>query len=1509
MKKAKHIINAIVWTFVALYLTIVILVNVSPIQRFLGHEVASALSAKLGTRVEVGRVSIGFLNRAIVDGVFIEDQQHQPMLRATRLSAKISYLELLRGRITITSAQFFGLRAQLLKASADAPLNIQFVLDSLASKDTTKHTPLHLAINSLVIRHGYLTYDQTDEIPKPSFDTHHFNINDLSSHIILNTLQDDSINLQVKRLSMNVDHHLYLQKLSFRFIANRHEVLLKDFRMELPNSQLALGDFRATYRFNNKVKHLEPTTLQFTGSIEPSHITPTDLAHLVPALTRFRQPIALASTFSGTSTTLRLGRFYADMPSARGHHAPSAMHAVLSGSATKTGHNLRWAAAISDISVSDEGLKMISGSIPAAVVRLGNIHYAGQAGGYGHDLSTKGILATDAGRANIALGLHDGNFAGRLETTGLNLGQILDNRQLGLLASRINVDGNIRQQRYKADGTVSRIDYNGYSYRNINLDAAYNRGLVDGWLKIDDPNIQAAINGKANVSQSAPSANLTADIQHFNPSAVHLLEGKFPATVFGANITVNLSGRNINSLQGQLDVNNFTMQSPEKDYVLKQLHLEAGNDATGHFVRLQSDFADATVTGRFDYTTLSQSLQNLIVRKLPSLQQLTSMRYRPTPVSNFTMDARVTKADWIRQFFNVNLELQQPLTISVCSNTAAQDVEATIMAPEVVYNNGRYRNVAINLATPDDQLTADVRLTRMRDEGIGTDLALRAIANDDQLSSVITLDNHDPEQRLRARFNADTQLLRNSKGFTEARIGIGKSDISIGDTILKVHPATVVYSNHSLAVNHLSISGTDQFLTIDGAATRGSDDSLTVRLGNVNVAYVLDLIDFHSVSFGGGASGVAHVSHLFENPTVRADLDVDRFTFTRGRMGRLLAKANWNKNDNQVNIQAQAVDTMNVGPHTTVPRRTDVNGYVSIKQKTIDLDLGLHNTRVEFIQTICSSFMSRADISGTGRMRLWGGLKRMSLTGMAVCNGVIGIKPLNTDYTLRNDTVIGRVNDISFTADSIYDRNGNHAIVNGHIRHNYLHNFTCDFDISADHLLAYDWDGNDGSTFYGTCYATGRATISTRPGQVDIDINVRPDRGTLMYYDNTSPGRLSKHDFIHWSDRDSVRNEVLKILNAESQMQNTDLAGSSECAPAFTPVELAHAAVPSSAFTTNIFMNFLIDATPDAAFRVVMDKQTGDYIELNGNGTLKANYSDKGGVDIFGTYAVDHGVYKLTIQNLIKKDFSFRDGGTIVFGGDPMNATLNLQAVYSLPAVSLSDLQVGRNFTNNNIRVDCLMDITGMPSEPKVSFGLDMPTVGTDAKQMIYSLLNSQDEMNQQVLYLLAVGRFYSQGTNNAEATSGTSQTSLAMQSILSGQVSQQINTVLSSVIKNNNWNFGTNISTGDEGWNNAEYEGLLSGRMLNNRLLFNGQFGYRDNPNATTSFIGDFDVRYLITPNGNVSIRVYNQTNDRYFTRNSLNTQGLGFILKKDFNGWRDLLGLRNKKLKVPYAPAGKPN
>ena len=136
------------------------------------------------------------------------------------------------------------------------------------------------------------------------------------------------------------------------------------------------------------------------------------------------------------------------------------------------------------------------------------------------------------------------------------------------------------------------------------------------------------------------------------------------------------------------------------------------------------------------------------------------------------------------------------------------------------------------------------------------------------------------------------------------------------------------------------------------------------------------------------------------------------------------------------------------------------------------------------------------------------------------------------------------------------------------------------------------------------------------------------------------------------------------------------------------------------------------------------------------------------------------------------------------------------------------------------------------------------------------------------------------------------------MESLLTSTISNQINNLLSNIIQSDNWNIASNIRTnnaltGDiNTWENMEIGGILKGRLLNNKLLINGNFSYRDNPMYASNFIGDFDVRYLLS--NNLSVKGYNKTNDRYFTKTALTTQGIGLLFQHDFSS---LLPKRQRK------------
>ena len=1427
MKKFKHICNGIIWTLIVLYLLLIVLMHLPSVQTFLGKEVAEALADKFGTKVEVGKVNLGFFNRIIIDDVMMYDQQGDSLIYASRLSAKIDYMAATQGKISVSSAQIFGLRANLYRQTAKSPANFQFVLDSLASKDTTQHKPLDLHIGSLIIRRGAIAYNQRDVAPRSGvFSPQHIRVSELSSHILLNHVTDNSIDLLLKKLSFKDESGFKLQSLHFKLQADRQKATLKEFRLLMPRSELVLDDLKATYRFEGK--RFIPESLRFKGGIQQSKITFADVASLVPALRHFDDAVFVSSRFSGTAKSI-------SVPSLNLRTGSGSINLQARGSYSHASSHPAWNADIANLNLSPAGVEFLAenlGSkvkIPKEIQRLGTIHLTGKAKGYEKVLSAKGNIETDAGNISLQAVKNDDRIKASVDTRGVNLGRILDNRKLGTVVAKIDAHGTMKH--LFAKGNIARFDYGNYDFHNIEIDGDYDMKTLRGTASIADPNVNLSVKGDYQLGSRLYA--LDAAINHLRP------------TVLG-------------------------MKMHDPSYCLNNISISANNKGKEGHLDIEAPFVSLYARGQYDLTTIYGSIMRLVADKLPTIPGIS--KHAAKGYNDFTLQANITSAEVLQRMFGLPLSLNLPVHINGNISDAEKNVNLYINAPNFSWNGSAFHDANIELNTIGDSLRMEARISQGLPYEKAPVYRLRAAAADNNLSTLLYYANQSSKLPITGKIDARTQFFTSDNGATGVHVTVNPSEIMLGEKKWLLNPADIIYRKNELTVDMLNFSHGDQHIIINGKATPQATDSIVADLKDVDVAYILNLVNFHSVDFAGKASGKAVVKSIFQTPEAYANLDVKDFVFENGPLGTLHAKAAYDNQEGQINIDATAED----GPeHLTV-----INGYVSPKRNYIDLGIEAHNTSLKFMENFCGSFLNNVEAWCKGKLNVVGDLKNINLVGDVVAHGRMHMKQLGTDYTFNHLRAHAIPDDIQFEGDSIYDShyNGKHshfALIRGGIHHKHLTRLSYDLDIDANNFLGFDTHEFGDDTFYGTVFATGTVGIHGKSGETIIDIDATPEPHSIFVYNVASPDAISAGSFIHWNDATPY------IYRPYSPDSDKDKKKDS-----------------SSDFSSDMRINFLVNTNPNLTLKLMMDDQTGDYITLNGNGVIRANYYNKGGLDMFGNYVVDHGQYKLTIQNIIKKDFDFQPGGTIAFGGDPYNAPLNLQAKYTVNGVPLSDLSIGRSFSSNNIRVDCLMDITGTPGAPKVDFSMDLPTVNSDAKQMIYSVINSQEEMNQQVLYLLGIGRFYTQTKNNqtSEDASQQSQTSLAMQSLLSGTISQQINNVLSSFVNSSNWNFGANISTGNEGFNNAEYEGILSGRLLNNRLLFNGQFGYRDNANATQSFIGDFDLRYLIFPNGNLSIHVYNQTNDRYFTRNSLNTQGVGLIMKKDFFNLRDLLGIKKK-------------
>lgn len=418
--------------------------------------------------------------------------------------------------------------------------------------------------------------------------------------------------------------------------------------------------------------------------------------------------------------------------------------------------------------------------------------------------------------------------------------------------------------------------------------------------------------------------------------------------------------------------------------------------------------------------------------------------------------------------------------------------------------------------------------------------------------------------------------------------------------------------------------------------------------------------------------------------------------------------------------------------------------------------------------------------------------------------------------------------------------------------------------------------------FYGTVYGTGNVLLSGNAVQgLEVNAAMTTNRNTIFTYINGSVASATSNQFIKFVDKTPRRTiqDSVQIISYYDQIQQKRQAETEEQ-------------------ETDIRLNILVDATPDATMRIIMDPVAGDYISGRGTGNIRTEFYNKGDVKMFGNYRITQGIYKFSLQEVIRKDFVIKDGSTITFNGTPLDANMDIQASYTVNSASLNDLIPDASviIQQPNVRVNCIMNLSGILVRPTIKLGIELPNERDEVQTLVRNYISTEEQMNMQILYLLGIGKFYTEDARN------NNQNSNVMSSVLSSTLSGQLNNALSQVFETNNWNIGTNLSTGDKGWTDMEVEGILSGQLLNNRLLINGNFGYRDNPMANTNFVGDFEAEWLINRSGDIRLKAYNETNDRYYTKTNLTTQGVGIMYKKDFNKWSDLFfwnkwKLRNKR------------
>ena len=1484
---------------VALFASAYLLLISPSVQERLCREGEKALSEFLHTTVDIGSVSISPFNQLELNDVLINDQQGDSLLTIDKLGAGISLKELIAdGRIVVTYGEIMGLNGHVTRPDKASPTNMQFIIDAFKPKDDKPPKPFDVQVKTVVMRKSALTYDVLDQPRQPGrCDFNHLSVSNLRADLALPRLKNNDFDIRIKRLSFDEASGLSLKRLSTDVHITDNAMDITDFRMQLPGSDIRLDDIRLKY---SSLKTLgdELARKAICVSTPGSTITPADLAAFAPQLKQFREPMKVVATVikdgnrieapvlnvrskdGGLSLVARGG---ATLPNAGGYSSLDFDHINLEAKA-------------STLSELTGVINSLSPQARGIISRCGNLSVDGELHATPSIVNFNGHVGTSLGDADMngkfAKQQGASRFTGHIKTDGLQLGTLLDKRDLlDQIAMDATVDATLLNNDISGhlEGSIPFVDFKGTRYHDIIANVDKRGNDFEGMVSMNDPNGMLHINGIADLRGPDTKCELKVSTEGLNLARLGLLN-KYQDHNLSVNATVGIWGNSLENITGniQLDDLAFTDGKGEGLHINSfQLNADNADKNFEKIINIVSDHVTGSVIGQFDFKTLVPSLKHMLVQTFPLyFGEYASYSHAGLP-NDLEFDFVVNPDEEFNKLlklpFSPFMSYKVKGDVSESQNTfnVAIDMPFVRQGGKII----RGTNIALTLDSLSKEVTMAVQsaFSVKNDKQIDFKVLAKGVDNRINTELVWEVNGDNPAQPLRAfngEFKLSALLDRGDNGKLKADVDILPSQMVVSDTVWNIDKGHVAIDDGVITVNNLAGGHDEQFIRINGTVSKDPDEELCLELNDVNLDYVFETLNIDNVSFGGRATSKIFASDLMSGAPrlYTPSLFIQKISYNGAVMGDIDIKANFDNETKGIMIDAD-ISQAN-GRHSLI------DGGIYVTDDSLDLIFGADHANVAFLKPYMAAFTGDVQGEMSGDARLFGNFHTINLEGDLMVDTLsFLIDYVNCYYTASKVPLHIIPDYIAFNDIPIHDREGHEARLGGWLKHDAFHKPEFNFAITgAKDFLSYDTNPAINPKFYGTVYGNGACYVDGGPGIVNIRVNMTSAPRSKFTFVMTDSEQAGDYNFITFRDRDATK-ELHPQQPLTTKMLLEQLRQSKQLANA--PQE-----EPSESSAYNIDLQGTV--TPDLALTVIMDPKGGDHIDATGNGSLRFTYNNNDEYEAYGRYTLDKGTYNFTLQDLIIKDFTIRDGSSITFEGDPYAAVLDLEAVYSLNANILDlDESFGNDhdFNRTNVPVHALLRAKGIISQPEISFDLEFPSLTSDAYHKVKSIISTDEMMNNQIIYLLALNRFYTpEYMKGIGGDAGSSGQNAFLTSVASSTIAGQLSNILGKMT--NNLSIAPNFRSDKGDLSDVEVDVALSSQLLNNRLLLNGNFGYRDNTNvnSNTNFIGDFDLEYLLNAKGTIRLKAYNHFIDQSYyyrndLRNALTTQGVGIVWKHDFD------------------------
>ncbi len=1414
------------------------------VQTYAAKKVANYLSKELNTTVSIGSLYIKPFKSVVLEELLVLDLNKDTLAHFPKFLADINQFSLKNRLIDISTIQLND-GTFFLKAQKDGHSNLNFIIDyfdSGAPKTPSKKKKFEILFDRIVINNLHFRYKNL----KVDTTVYGVNFDDIDVTEMngifegLNT-KKHIIQTDIKNLTLKEKSGFYLKNLTAFTTVDSNAIVLKNLLLVTPKTRLT-DYFEMKFTNYSDFKDFE-NKVRMKGNFKNSHLSSSDVAYFAPALKKMKLDIDIDGQITGLVNDLKAKKL-----------------SIKAGKATYIKGDFRmtglpnWNETFMDMKIElagtnkkdlDEILTDLTGkrvkSIPEIVSKFGNINFNGYFTGFQNDFIAYGEFKTKLGRIKSDVNMKIDkkgvpSYLGNIKTYDFDIGTLLDEKLLGRISSELYVKGRgteVAKLSEDLKGKIAYIDFKGYRYRNVTVNGTFEKKFFDGNLKINDKNVQLDFDGGFNLNPELPVFNFKAKIKNARLKTLKLYKDSLSVD---AVFTTNFSGNNLSNIQGNLLIREVKLNNVSGIYKIDSVQLVANGIGLDRNLSINSDILEASIKGQYDLNTIVSYFKTIAKTYVPSLK--TEIVKYKTQIFDFRL--RIKNFEPIAELISPGLEIEEESLLAGSFDSRKNTATLGGIIRKLKYKGIVANNIIIDESTNNNQLTVIISSDRvdLNDSLYIKNINISNILRNDSLALNVKLSNDDDNSQLDLNglleFEADTTKI----SLLPSNLKVKNEDWNIQEKVL------IGFNRGKTRIQNFSLSNNEQQVTLNGIISNDPTDAIVLGLENFKLRTLNPLVKNLGLHLMGNVNGKTKIFSVLKSPRITDSLHIDSLGFNKKYIGSLVDTSSFNLASKAVNIHTKIIannkETLNI------------TGDLDLEKKLIDLNVKLDQTEVVLFEPLLNKLVSDLKGYASANVTVKGTLDNPLINGTVdLDNAQMTVNYLKTTYIL-NDRV--KVNDgvIAINNLVLKDLEGHTGTANGTVDLNEINNPDIQVRLVANGLMALNTTSKDNALYFGRAYATGNFSFIGPTNDMFIDIDATTEKGTIFNLPLNSSETVTDKDFITFVSKDTT--QVIK----------------------------------RKASFKGLAMNFKLNVNPNTIVNIytVLGKLSG-----TGNAELELNISKVGDFEMKGDYIIESGAFDFTAREVINKRFEIRQGGSIRWTGNPVNAQINLKAIYTLRA-PLSDLyqaanRDGSSNATQSAQTEVEMGLTGLLTKPDIKLDIFFPA-NPAIKDELQSYFNDGNTLNTQALSLIIQRRF-APGTGAENLTQ-------QLESVGTGTATDLIFNQLNNVLSSLNLNF---VDINVRSINDAS----ASFKFFNERIILNA--GIVDNNKSTSdNTIGfnnnvgrEVEILVLIKKDGSLVAKAANKppTIQSIFANPGIdpykNITSLGLIYNQQFDSFAELM------------------